>query len=244
MLERTGSRARSAAGRRRARIRSRLITRSRSPREAPGRGGSRLTGRVTAASERAVDLGPSIGRVSTRKPAERRQRAGTADAGELAEVAEEELEIPPVPKPHGGGRVLKATEEWWGEFWRSPISRLVDPRSDLRALSRLALLYDERDRALAAYKRKRSSLGSTGQLVVNPFAKEVASLDGRIAALEDRFGLTPKARLDLGVTYSEAHDALGELERRIEEAFADDQAPDDPRLRAVTVETTAEEKAG
>ena len=69
-------------------------------------------------------------------------------------------------------------------------------------------------------------------------------LDGRIAALEDRFGLTPKARLDLGVTYSEAHDALGELERRIEEAFADDQAPDDPRLRAVTAETTAEEKAG
>ena len=174
--------------------------------------------------------------MSTRKPNDRRQRTNTADAGEVPAVVSDEVEVPPVPRPHGGGRLLKATEEWWVEFWRSPIAKLVDPRSDLRALARLALLYDERDRAVAAYKRKRSSTGSTGQLVVNPFAKEIASLDGRITQLEDRFGLTPKARLDLGVVYSEAHDALSELEQRIEAAFADDQEPEDPRLRVVDVE--------
>ena len=183
--------------------------------------------------------------MSARKPADRRQRTNTPDAGELPAAVDPDLvEVPPPPRPHGGGRLLKATEEWWREFWRSPIAKLVDPRSDLRALSRLALLYDERDRALAAYKRKRSSTGSTGQLVVNPFAREIASLDGRIAQLEDRFGLTPKARLDLGVVYSEAHDALSELEQRIEAAFADDQEPEDPRLRAVVdVDEAGEETA-
>lgn len=181
--------------------------------------------------------------MTARKAPDRRQRTNTPDVGPLAEV--EAPSVPPAPRPPGGGRLLKATEEWWVEFWESPIAKLVDPRSDLRALSRLALLYDERDRALSAYKRKRSSTGSTGQLVVNPFAKEIASLDGRISALEDRFGLTPKARLDLGVIYSEAHDGLSELERRIEEAFADDQDEEvvDPRLRVVDVEG-AEVEAG
>lgn len=184
--------------------------------------------------------------MSRRKAPDERLRTNTADAGELAPVADP-APPPAPPKPPGGGRLLKATEEWWVEFWESPIARLVDRRSDLRALGRLALLYDERDRALSAYKRKRSSTGSTGQLVVNPFAKEIASLDGRISTLEDRFGLTPAARLNLGVVYSDAHDGLSELERRIEEAFSDDQIDEvsDPRLRAV--ETTAvetEEKAG
>ena len=185
--------------------------------------------------------------MTRRKGSDERQRTNTGEA-ELSPVpSTPEIEIPPPPKPHGGGRLLVATERWWREFWTSPVARLVDPRSDLRALSRLALLYDERDRAYAAYKKKRSSTGSTGQLVVNPFAKEVASLDGRIAALEDRFGLTPDARFKMGIVWSESHDALSELERRIEEAFADDQDEevDDPRLRAV--ETTAEEtgeKAG
>lgn len=180
--------------------------------------------------------------MSRRKaPEERVRKAATADVGRLEPVSSS-APVPTAPRPHGGGRLLKRTEEWWLEFWESPISRLVDRRSDLRALERLALLYDERDRALAAYRRKRSSTGSTGQLVTNPFAKEIASLDGRISALEDRFGLTPKARLDLGVVYSDAHDGLAELERRLEEALADDQEEmDDPRLRSVAIDVDAEE---
>ena len=186
--------------------------------------------------------------MSKRKAPGARQRTNTPDAGELEAVPSSSPEpAPRPPRPPGGGRLLKATEEWWVEFWESPISKLVDRRSDLRALSRLALLYDERDRALSAYKRKRSSTGSTGQLVVNPFAREIASLDGRISTLEDRFGLTPAARLNLGVVYSDAHDGLSELERRIEEAFSDDQIDEveDPRLlRAVETTATEVEEAG
>ena len=93
----------------------------------------------------------------------------TADAGEVPAVVSDEVEVPgPSPSrrstPQGNRGMV-------GGVLAVPDREARRPRSDLRALARLALLYDERDRALAAYKRKRSSTGSTGQLVVNPFAR-------------------------------------------------------------------------
>lgn len=176
--------------------------------------------------------------MTRRKSAETRQRRNTPDAGPLELVpSTSDRPVPPVPRPPGGGTVRAAVRDWWRDFWRSPLAELVDRTADVPALTRLALLYDERIRAEAAYRRAPTSTGSTGQLTLSPFAREIASLDGRILALEDRFGLSPKARLDLGAQLGAAAQGLETLNRAIERAFADDDddLADDPRVQALDV---------
>lgn len=177
--------------------------------------------------------------MTRRKAPEQRQRRGTGDLGQLVPVPEvARLPAPPAPRPDKGA-LLKVTQDQWRAFWDSPVGSLVDRGSDLPALHRLFLLYDERERAERAYRRQRSSTGSTGQLVVNPFAKQVASIDARITQLEDRFGLSPKARLDLGVTLGEAIRSADEISRRVTEVLmASDDDGDDPRLRAIDVSSS------
>lgn len=177
--------------------------------------------------------------MTRRKTAGQRQRRNTRDVGELTKIDGGEP-APPCPRP-AKGSLLKVTQEMWAEYWGSPVADLVDRRSDLPALRRLFLLYDERERALRSYQAQRHSKGSTGQLIVNPFAKEVASLDGRIASLEDRFGLTPKARLDLGVSFGAAAKSLEDLARKVEDAQLDDDTDEEEDPRLSVVDTTARE---
>lgn len=137
------------------------------------------------------------------------------------------------PAPDRGW--LAPTKRAWVAFWDERTAQLVQP-GDMPALRRLYSMYDERDRMLAAYKRQRFSVGSTGQLIVNPAAKEVASLDARISALEDRFGLTPAARLRLGITLGEAARSLEAMAQAAADGPADDLWDADPRAAVIDVE--------
>ena len=77
-----------------------------------------------------------------------------------------------------------------------------------------------------AARRNRLVAGSKEQPVLSPLLGYVLSLDAEIRQLEDRFGLTPRARLQLGVTFGEAHRSLAELNA----AFMEEQTlDDDPR---------------
>ena len=179
--------------------------------------------------------------MTRRKTPESRQRRNTVDAGPLELVPSTvDRPVPPAPKIPGGGKLRAEVRDWWADFWRSPLAELVDRTADVHALRRLALLYDERIRAESAYRKAPTSTGSTGQLTLSPFAREIASLDGRILSLEDRFGLSPKSRLDLGAQLGAAAHGLEQLNRAIEKAFSDDdedgQGADDPRLRAIEAE--------
>jgi hypothetical protein len=68
-------------------------------------------------------------------------------------------------------------------------------------------------------------MGSTGQEVLNPLAKYIAQCDAESRALEDRFGLNAKARLQLGITFGEAKKTLDDLNRGLD----DDYDQPDPR---------------
>jgi hypothetical protein len=46
--------------------------------------------------------------------------------------------------------------------------------------------------------------------------RQMLSLDVEIRQLEDRFGLTPRARLQLGITYGEAKKSLEELNAELQ----------------------------
>lgn len=154
---------------------------------------------------------------SPRKPADRRQNHKTADlqlvAGGKAEVV--------TPDPPDG--LLPETAEWWGELWSSDIRQAWE-RSDWPALRRLAEMYDERERALKAYRSQRLVEGSQGQPVLNPMWKVAEQLDKEIRQLEDRFGLSPKARLQLGITFGQAQTSM----QALMEAMTDGESDDDP----------------
>lgn len=159
-------------------------------------------------------------------PEGRRQRTNTASAGVLA--TRSISEIPEQPKPPAG-KLLAVTVAAWEQFWTSDVSQLVSPASDAPALRRLFLLYDERERCQReAARTGRVVSGSTGQPTLSPLYKHIGSIDSTITTLEDRFGLTPLARLKLGAQLGDASKSLDEMNRRL---LDDDDGDEfDPRI--------------
>ena len=167
-----------------------------------------------------------------RKRRDQRQGRATADLGIV--VAGPAREIPPVPHPRGG-RLSSETATAWVTFWGSELGVLVAD-ADGPTVVRLFRLYDLRERFARVVVAEPMVAGSKGQPRVNPAAAELASLDGRIAALEDRFGLTPLARFRFGLTFGQAARSIEKLNEGFGE---DDDEEDDPRLRTIDVESDA-----
>jgi P27 family predicted phage terminase small subunit len=153
-----------------------------------------------------------------KKPAELRQRRNTSDAGVLPRAAQ-----PLMPSAEQGWRA--GTVERWQEFWMSPLAQQVET-SDYGALRRLFGLYDELDRLWEAVEETgRVVVGSQGQPRPNPLFKQVESFQAEARQLEDRFGLSPMARLRLGITFADAAASLDGLNQRLAERMrqADDE---------------------
>lgn len=145
-----------------------------------------------------------------RKSPERRQGRGTRDLAIVADVVPEVL-ADGIPEPDR--EWLPETRSEWAELWRSDLSRRIEP-VDGPAVRRLFEWRDEQTRARRRAKVLRSEaekeatvVGSKGQPVANPLFStadaadaQALAIETRIVALEDRIGLSPKARLNLGVT--------------------------------------------
>jgi hypothetical protein len=120
----------------------------------------------------------------------------------------------PAPIPGAPAGLLPATGAQWAAFWASDVAQAIDQASDLPAVERLFLLRDERARSFDVYSRQRTVSGSQGQPVLNPLAAVVRACDAEIRALEDRLGLNPRARLQLGLQFVSAR-------QKLDDAFAD-----------------------
>lgn len=167
------------------------------------------------------------------KPDDRRQGRGERTATKRAGVGLVALPSGQLDPPMAPAGLLKATRDDWAEFWRSPLGSLVVP-ADYPAVRRLFTLYDERSRAYKGYRQERLVLGGNKQQALNPLLAAMGMLDKEIRALEDRFGLTPMARLRLGVALGEAAKSLDELNRSLDADEPDDGEPAaDPRVRVV-----------
>lgn len=169
-----------------------------------------------------------------RKPASARANRETRDIG-LARLARSG--VPECPKPNGKP-MLAVTRAAWATFWGSDVAGLVLD-ADRPALDRLFSLYDLRERMLRAYLKTPFSTGSLKQVTIHPAAKELASLDGRIVALEHDFGITPAGRLKLGIVLGAAAKSL----EAMNDAFNDDSDEDsgeelDPR-KVTYIDATA-----
>ena len=167
--------------------------------------------------------------MSARKPADSRvDKSKTRDFGVVEGGA---AAVPEVPQTQPA--LLKRTREWWESVWRSQIAGSWDRESDLPAVERLAKLHDDRERAVRSYRQEPLVEGSQGQPVLNPLRSVVAECDKEIRQLEDRLGLSPLARLKLGVTFGEMHRSLEGLTGEITADDDDDgDADDDPRVGA------------
>jgi P27 family predicted phage terminase small subunit len=169
------------------------------------------------------------------KTPERRQRrnARTTTGRESALVA-----LPggrrDVPDPPPG--LLKAAKDRWHGFWASEVARAIDPQSDLPALERWVKATDEYDRVAKVVKRSRLVKGSMGQPVANPLLGYLAQLESQISKAEAAFGMTPIARLRLGIALGEAARSLESLNQELE-ADDDDDPRADPRWQPATVVT-------
>jgi len=130
------------------------------------------------------------------------------------------------PPPKG---LLKKTKESWVKRWSSPLAKFWERETDLEVLERLHHLEDERERAKRGLRKQgRLIEGSMGQQVLNPLYRLIATLDAEIRQLEDRLGLTPRARLQLGITFGEAVRSIDELNRYLDQDAEEDNE-DDPR---------------
>lgn len=138
--------------------------------------------------------------MTAKKPADRRHNTKTTtDIGVVRALPAPKLVIP-APEPHWSPAVV----EGWNDYWASP---MAGPRvlqvSDGPALRRLFDLRNRLVDALAAFDAEPIVRGSTGQPTMSPWAAEVHRLEAAVSKLEDKFGLTPMARLKLGVTFEQ-----------------------------------------
>ena len=115
------------------------------------------------------------------------------------------------------GRPLAATRELWERFWRSPIAQAVNIESDRPRLERWITYNDEWYRAMRGLRKERLVVGSTGQIVMSPLAAYVVKLERQIAAVEEKFGLTPLDRMRLGISFGDARRSLADLNEGLDE---------------------------
>ncbi len=106
---------------------------------------------------------------------------------------------------------FKSTGVWWESFWLSPVGLLVSVESDLPVVVRLVSLLELREAAVRSVRVDPLVVGSQGQPVENPLAKAMSRYDSEIRALEDRLGLSPRARLSLNISLGAAKKSLDEL---------------------------------
>jgi P27 family predicted phage terminase small subunit len=116
----------------------------------------------------------------------------------------------------------------WREFWASDVSYAVDLHADLGALKRWAHCISERARFSELVAHSPLVKGSRDQLRRNPLVDHIAVLNSEIARCEDHFGMTPLARMRLGIASAGAEVGRMAVERR--RATVEHQSEyDDPR---------------
>ena len=131
--------------------------------------------------------------------------------------------------PDPPANLTKEVQEWWADFWESPIASAMRP-TDVPAITRLFQMYDELERTRAAiledpppepvreidednnswwhrYSEWRLRAAASGRLVsspkgglaLNPLLRYITTLSKDIMYLEDRFGFTLRSRQELGL---------------------------------------------
>jgi P27 family predicted phage terminase small subunit len=134
-------------------------------------------------------------------------------------IAQHEPDAVVIPEPPDG--LDGARLESWRGFFESELSQLVNG-TDLSAVHRLWSYYQQHADLTNIFAKGRMVAGSTGQPRLNPALDGLMKLETAILRLENELGLTPSARLRLGITFADATNSLDALTQRFEPAALDD----------------------
>lgn len=138
------------------------------------------------------------------------------------------LSDPNQPPTHPDGFDGELIEDWQ-EFWRSPLATNV-ATTDMPAIKRL---YRLRGLQIELFQKAEQdgfvAIGSTGQEIAHPCMKAAQDLEPKITALEDRFGLSPKARQNMGIRMGQLADAAAKVAKAAQ-AAQETTPRADPRL--------------
>lgn len=114
--------------------------------------------------------------------------------GSLGKPASERLmELPAVPD-----ELSPALASAWQAYWDNPVSFVAEV-VDVPMIRRLFGLYAQHEKAAAVVAQALVVKGSVGQIRVNPLADHLLKLETAILRLENELGLTPMARVRLGI---------------------------------------------
>lgn len=149
------------------------------------------------------------------KRREDRHRAPKRPELGVVEAKAPDFVIPPAPIG-----LLKVSKDRWEAYWRSAISSAVDLNADFGLVERWIRSVDEWHRAYRSFRKERVTTGSTGQLVLSPLAKLISQLESEIGRCEQQLGLTPIARLKLGLTANQERLTAAALNRSLSEEDA------------------------
>lgn len=100
----------------------------------------------------------------------------------------------------------------WAAFWASRVSGAVDLDADGEALRLWILCVDDREKLRGATARAPLVKGSHDQLMLNPLLGRLRDLNRKISRAEEHFGMTPLARLRLGMTFLQEQAVKEDLE--------------------------------
>ncbi len=156
------------------------------------------------------------------KPAERAQ--GHRRRANLAVVRAKPLDAP--TPPEGLSEAVLAA---WETYWRSEVAEAATD-VDVPAIRRLFTMYEAHARATEVAMETLVVAGSKGQPRVNPLADYALRLEEKILRLENELGLTPLARMRLGIAVGQARMTLEEINERARSKAA--RARKDPRVAA------------
>ena len=130
-----------------------------------------------------------------RKPSDRRQNRETKDLP--PEEGWPEGAVEPPRAPQGLSDDIEAA---WDAFWRlAPLSRRVSD-ADRLPLMRLFTLYEVYQRSISDFMREPYVKSDRGTMIAHPGWNIANAAMRQILPLERQFGVTPKARAELGVS--------------------------------------------
>jgi P27 family predicted phage terminase small subunit len=153
-------------------------------------------------------------------PKEEGVRQNRRARSNLKLIAQHDPEAVVIPEPPDG--LDNARIESWRGFFESELSQLVNG-TDLSAVTRLWSYYQQHADLTHIFAKGRMVAGSTGQPRLNPALDGLMKLETAILRLENELGLTPSARLRLGIVFADATNSLDELARRFASASSESE---------------------
>ena len=120
------------------------------------------------------------------------------------ELSGPETIVPAAPESLGAVGVAV-----WDEVWSLGAPSGAYQVSDRLVIARYAEMQERRAGFMARCESEGwTTVGSQGQLVLHPLARQIEAIESKLQGLEDRLGLNPESRLRMGITAVEHKSAL------------------------------------